>query len=277
MAAVDLHAPGVEAQLLDTQRAFDSVAAEYDGPLGNNALIRRMRRTMWEMLTATFPPGAHLLDLGCGTGLDAAYLGSYGFHVLAIDWSPLMAARTRSRILKRGLTDRVTTRWLGIHELNQLQEGTFDGIYSNFGPLNCVPDLATLSRRCAARLRGGGKLVVSVIGRICPWEGLYYLARRDLKRASVRRARKVVPVPLNQQIVWARYYKPREFYRSFAEAFELTHYRALSFFLPPPYLIRHALLRPLFKPLGWLDDHLGAWPLLRNAGDHFLMVLTKRD
>ena len=31
---------GVDAsQLLETQRAFDSVAADYDGPRGNNALI----------------------------------------------------------------------------------------------------------------------------------------------------------------------------------------------------------------------------------------------
>ena len=30
-------------QLLDTKRAFDSVAADYDGPTGNNALIQAMR------------------------------------------------------------------------------------------------------------------------------------------------------------------------------------------------------------------------------------------
>ncbi len=36
------------ARLLDTQRAFDSVAADYDGPRGNNALIQRMRQTLWD-------------------------------------------------------------------------------------------------------------------------------------------------------------------------------------------------------------------------------------
>ena len=38
----------IETQLLDTQRAFDSVAADYDGPKGNNALIQRMRETVWQ-------------------------------------------------------------------------------------------------------------------------------------------------------------------------------------------------------------------------------------
>ena len=34
-------------ELLETQAAFDSVAADYDGPRGNNTLIQRMRATMW--------------------------------------------------------------------------------------------------------------------------------------------------------------------------------------------------------------------------------------
>ena len=41
-----------EARLLDTQRAFDSVAADYDGPRGNNELIQRMRVTLWETVHA---------------------------------------------------------------------------------------------------------------------------------------------------------------------------------------------------------------------------------
>ena len=60
--------------IFDTQQAFDSVAADYDGPLGNNELIQRMRKSVWKLLADNFPPGSRLLDLGCGTGLDAAHL-----------------------------------------------------------------------------------------------------------------------------------------------------------------------------------------------------------
>ena len=31
------------------------------------------------------------------------------------------------------------------------------------------------------------------------------------------------------------------------------------------------------RGLWWLDATLGALPVLRNAGDHFLMVLRKRE
>src|SRR3569832_758057 len=58
-------------RLRDTRDAFDSVAADYDGDRGNNLLIQQMRDEMWRWLDATFPPRARLIDIGCGTGLDA--------------------------------------------------------------------------------------------------------------------------------------------------------------------------------------------------------------
>src|SRR5690349_11034060 len=162
-------APLDEAQLLDTQHAFDSVAADYDGPRGNNELIQRMRVSLWETVLEKIPAGSGLLDLGCGTGIDAIEFARCGYQVTATDWSPQMVGRTRSRAAVAGLESHVTAAHLGIHQLDQLQE-QFDGIYSNFGPLNCVPDMQSVASECARLLRPGGHLVFSVIGRICPWE-----------------------------------------------------------------------------------------------------------
>jgi SAM-dependent methyltransferase len=265
-------------RLLDTQLAFDSVAADYDGPRGNNALIQRMRETIWHTLERTFAPAARLLDLGCGTGLDAVHLARLGYAVVATDWSPRMVERTRARAAAARLADRVTVVHVGIHELDRFQAGLFDGIYSNFGPLNCAPDLAAVSRACAAQLKPGGTLVFSVIGRVCPWEFAYYTLRGRHERARVRGRRGMVPVGMNKHTIWSFYYTPREFYRSFASEFSLTDYQGLSVLLPPPYLVelyeRH---RSLFGLLGRLDDLLGGWPLLRNIGDHFLIVMTMRS
>ncbi|HZY41278.1 MAG TPA: SAM-dependent methyltransferase, partial [Anaerolineae bacterium] len=150
-----------------------------------------------------------------------------------------------------------------------------DGLYSDLGPLNCVPDLERVSEACAALLNPRGVLIASVIGRVCPWEWAYYTLRGDSQRARARRHTECVPVSLNGQTVWTHYYSPREFYRAFEREFELTHYRGLSVFVPPPYLLRDRL-RGLYPLLGWLDDRLAALPGLRDMGDHFLMVLTRR-
>jgi SAM-dependent methyltransferase len=268
--------PDFTEQLLDTQHAFDSVAANYDGPLGNNALIQRMRSQLWQAVRRHVPAGGRLLDIGCGTGLDAAHFAAQQYEVVATDWSPQMIERTRARIVDNGLNDRVSVRVLGAQDLWQLHGECFDGIYSDLGPLNCAPDLVAVAEACAVLLKPHGVLIVSVIGRVCPWEWLYYTTRGDRSRATLRQHREGVPVSLNGQRVWTRYYSPREFYRAFERDFELLHYRGLSVFVPPPYLQRDRFARA-YRLLGWLDDRLTALPGLRDMGDHFLMVLTRRE
>jgi SAM-dependent methyltransferase len=201
-----------------------------------------------------------------------------GHCVVATDWSTEMVARTAARARDAGVTDRVQASAVGAHELERLQgEGTFDGAYSNLGPLNCVPDLSEVSRACARLLQPAGALVFTVIGRLCPWEIAHYLRRRRWTRATVRFARQVVPVGMNQQIVWTRYYSPREFYRAFAGDFALSHYRGLCVFAPPPYLTAIREQHP--RGYEWLwrcDRRTAGWPLLRAMGDHFLIVMRKR-
>ncbi|MGH8158791.1 MAG: class I SAM-dependent methyltransferase [Rhodanobacter sp.] len=265
-----------DTQLLETQRAFDSVAADYDGPRGNNELIQRMRLALWDAVHDELPAGSRLLDLGCGTGIDAVEFARHDYQVVATDWSPQMVERARRRAAAAGMEFRVTTAHVGVHQLDRL-DGEFDGIYSNFGPLNCAPDLGAVAAECLRLLRPGGKLVFSVMGRICPWELGHYALRGRFKRAGVRAARGATAVGMNHHTIWTYYYLPREFYRAFAEHFSLSGYRALSLFMPPPYLVDYyRRRRDWCERLGRLDDRLGALPLLRNMGDHFLIVMQRR-
>jgi SAM-dependent methyltransferase len=266
------------ARLRETQIAFDSVAADYDGPRGNNDLIQDMRAEMWRWLDATFCTHSRLIDLGCGTGLDAVRMAQLGHFVTATDWSPLMVQRTRDRAAREQLTDRVQAFEVGGHELHQLDcAGSYDGVYSNLGPLNCVPDLASVSRECARLLKPGGKLVFTLIGRVCPWEAAHYLRHRGWARATVRFARNTVPVGMNKHTIWTRYFTPREFYRAFKDQFTLEHYRGLCVFAPPPYLTSVRDRHPRMYERLWHLDRLSAgWPVIRGMGDHFLIVMQRR-
>ncbi len=271
-------APQTLPRLRETRDAFDSVAADYDGPRGNNDVIQDMRGEMWRWLDATFAPGSRLIDLGCGTGLDAIRMARLGYHVTATDWSPQMVQRTELRARREQLADRVQSIAVGAHELHRLDgDGSFDGAYSNLGPLNCVPDLTDVSRECARLLKPGGALVFTVIGRFCPWEIAHYLRRRRWARATVRFARNVVPVGMNNHTIWTRYYGPREFYRAFKRHFTLDHYRGLCVFAPPPYLTWVRDKRPGWYQRLWrLDRRVCGWPVIRGMGDHFLLVMKKR-
>jgi SAM-dependent methyltransferase len=265
-------------QLRDTQDAFDSVAADYDGPRGNNTLIQEMRAEMWTWLDATFSAPGRLIDIGCGTGLDAIRMARLGHRVTATDWSGQMVGRTRDRAEREQLTERVQAVAVGGQDFERLEgDATYDGAYSNLGPLNCVPDLEILSRECARLLRPGGQLVFTVIGRLCPWEVGHYARLRRWARVRIRFARKFVPVNMNNHTIWTRYYLPREFYSAFEKHFTLEHYRGLCTFAPPPYLTWAREKHPRLHAWLWrLDRRTAGWPVLRSMGDHFLIVMKKR-
>jgi SAM-dependent methyltransferase len=263
--------------LFDTQRAFDGVAAGYDQSNAANPTLCHMRDRTRDTIRTSVPLGSHIIDLGCGPGCDAEYFARSGYRVTAIDWSRAMVDEARRRLAGAGMADRVDVLHAGIHEIEQLAPVQFDAAYSNFGPLNCVDDLAAAAQLIARRLRPGGVVIASVIGRVCPWEIALYLGRGRWWRAAIRFRRDAVPVPLEGRTVWTRYYTPGAFARIFAAAgFTPVSLRGLGLFVPPPYLDAFAGRHPNFiGALQRLEDVTGGWPGLRAWGDHFLIVLRK--
>lgn len=267
----------MEPTLLETREAFDGVADSYDQSNRENPILSEMRRRVIAAVVSHVTPGSHILDLGCGPGTDDEAFARAGYSVTAIDWSPAMVNEARARMSQAGLADCVTVQQLGIQEIDRLGPTVFDAACSNFGSLNCVPHLPDAARLIADRLRSGGVLVASVIGRFCPWEVAVYARRRDWTRLHVRFVRGSVAVPLNGRTVWTEYYTPREFERPFIGAgFSRVSLRSLGLFVPPPYMAAFALRHPsLISTLQQLEDQLGGAPGLRSIGDHFLIVLRK--
>jgi SAM-dependent methyltransferase len=267
----------MDGALLETQRAFDGVAATYERSNAENRLLCAMRDRTRRVFERFVPVGSHVLDLGCGTGPDVEYFARRGDRVTAIDWSPLMVAEAERRVRHAGLQLRATVRHLGLHQIDQLAPRAFDAAYSSFGPLNCVTDLGAVARQIAARLRPRGVLVASIIGRFCPWEVALYLARGDWRRATIRFGNGMVSVPLEGRTVWMRYYSPRTFEAVFVPAgFTRVHLCALGLAAPPPYLQALADRHPAAtERLARVDDAVGSWPGLRQLGDHFLIVLRR--
>jgi ubiquinone/menaquinone biosynthesis C-methylase UbiE len=265
-----------DTRLLETRRAFDAVADRYDGPLGNNAAIQTMRDALIREVQRRVPAGSLLLDLGCGTGIDAVSLAAQGHRVIAIDWSPAMVQRTRDRARASGLSDRISVRLLGLHELAALQPLHVDAVYSDLGALNCALEPSVLAV-CESLVRPHGFVVASTMTRLCPWEIAVHLLKGDSRRAFIRASRDAVPVPLGGETVWTRYLSPREFMAAFGPGFELVSRRALLLTAPPPYM-EHVWTRfpRVCRTALRIDSALGRLPILRDMGDHALIVLHRR-
>jgi SAM-dependent methyltransferase len=263
--------------LLDTQRAFDGVASTYDASHATNAIIHGMRDRLRRAVVARVPAGGRVLDLGCGPGRDAVWFARRGYRVVAIDWSPEMVRQARHRVAREGLAASVDVHYSGIGEVTRFGGDPFDGAYSDLGPLNCVPDLRAAASAIAGCLRDGGVLVSMVMARVCPWEILLHIRRREWERIRVRFSTDAVPVPVGGTVVWTRYYNPGVFARECRAAGLMPEScRSVGLLVPPPYCTGFAERHPAV--VDWLarvDDVVGSWPVLRAMGDHLLMVLRQ--
>ncbi len=224
----------------DTRRAFDSVAADYDrSNVENPCSCARCGGERSRRCCAHVPRGVARARSRLRSGhrrgsARCARLHGDRHRLVAGDGRggpPPGAAGRPARIASTSITSAST-------QLDVLPPASFDAAYSNFGPLNCVADLERAARLIARRLRRGGMLVASVIGRVCPWEIALYASRGDLARARVRFARGSVPVPLNGRIVSDALLHAGGVRASCSRraGFRRVSLRALGLFVPPPYM-----------------------------------------
>jgi ubiquinone/menaquinone biosynthesis C-methylase UbiE len=156
---------------------FDAIAPQYHRLWSGTDAGKRQRVEVWRELGRLFRAGDVILDLGCGTGDDAVHLRVLGVRVVGIDSSRQMVRIARDR--------GVDARHLLIEDISAL-EGPFDGAISNFGALNCVPDLAAVARELGRLVRPEGPIALCFMTRVSLRETAACLLKLQFRKA-VRR------------------------------------------------------------------------------------------
>src|ERR1700735_171352 len=148
------------------QAYWDLTAENYDSIFSDTVIGRVQRDAVWRELDKHFQAGMRILELNCGTGVDAVHLAGRGVHVVACDLSSRMIAAARRRLGATGLEALVDFRVLATEELESLAgDAPFDGAFSNFSGLNCVPDISPAARNLARLLQPGAKILLCMVGR----------------------------------------------------------------------------------------------------------------
>jgi SAM-dependent methyltransferase len=262
---------------------FDAAAARYDADEADNPILLHMRARAEAHLHASFPPGSRLLELGSGTGTEAARLAARGCRIALLDVAPHLLARAAAKVRAASPEALLGTFELPARRVGELAatlgRGSLDGAYSSFGPLNCEPDLVPVFAGLAELVRPGGRLVLSVINRWCPPEVAWFAAHGEWGEARRRWGGPVqaAAFPGGPKDVTTWYYSLRELRRAWAPAFFEEHAEAPPLLWPPPYLdflVRRR--RHLFERVARLEARLAGLPGLRDLGDHTLVVVRRR-
>jgi SAM-dependent methyltransferase len=241
------------------RQAFDLHASVYDQTFSGLPI----RSEIWKIADSCFPSGSRLLDLGCGTGDDAIHFSERGLNVTAVDVSPQMIAE-----LKRKAGDSIHSEVADMRAyVAAMAPGAFQGVFSNFGALNCVSDLDWLGR---IRLSPGAHLVLTAMGRFYPLESALFLMKGQPGRAFRRFGRRCEAAVEGVRFD-VYYHGLQAMRRALGRNFELKQVRGFCSLVPAPgleHLQRYVGLRWL-EPLDrWLCSRrpTAAW------ADHFVSV-----
>jgi hypothetical protein len=180
----------------------------------------------------------------------------------------------RRKAVNGNCGERIEFRCLAMQAIDSLPDGEmFDGVLSNFGAVNCVPNLEALVADLAGRLTPGAPLLWVVMGRYAPWEWLWYLVRGNRRKAWRRLNRGGV----EWRGLTISYPTPAQMRALLQPHFIVTRLAPLGVVLPPSYaagwLDRSPRALALLARLEKLAQHSSA---LASVADHFIVEATRR-
>ena len=267
------------ASLSPAARAFDAVAPQFDERFGGWLSVAAQRRAVRAALVRAFPSGARVLEIGGGTGEDAAWLATHNRDVLLTDASPGMVRLAAAKLAAFGGPAPIVLAAEQLGELavsrERAHEPAFDGAFSNFAALNCVTDLSPVAEALAQLVRPGGHVILVLFGTTSPGEWLVQLVRRA-PRAAVRRAvRGDVPARIGGNSFTVRYHRARDIRAAFKPWFTPGRTLGIGIFVPPsaaePWISRWPRCVAMLEQV----DRVAQWPLA-SLGDHVLYQFERR-
>jgi ubiquinone/menaquinone biosynthesis C-methylase UbiE len=242
------------------ESVFDKVAPRYDAAWSDTAIGKAQRFAVWDRVDPLFKKHDCVLDLGCGTGVDALHLQSRGVSVYGIDSSRQMVEIARRRGIE---ADCCPIERLHFYDLR------LDGVISNFGALNCLASLRTIADSLGRMVRPGGHLALCFINRVCLWEIAFYLLQGRVAKAF-RRLQGHASSSIGASVF---YPSGATIVSAFERDFRLLDFYGIGLCVPPSYVT--FLNDWEVEQLSALDQLLAHKPMLRSLADHRLYIFKR--
>lgn len=258
-------------------QAFDALAHIYDDSFTRTQIGQYLRDIIHKRLIINFTSGDHILELGCGTGEDAYRLAELGIKMTATDVSQGMLALAQEKCRHQSL---VEVQRLDLRHLpdNFAAFQTFDGVFSNFGPLNCLAEWKTLASWLAQRVKPNAVVGLGIMSPYCIWEPFWHGLHGNFRTATRRWHKSATfQVDPTSEPIRIAYPTIAHVTRDFAPYFQRTFVRGVGIFLPPSDVYCAIEKRPrLYSLLMGLERQLGQLPQLALLADHYWIEFQRK-
>ncbi len=216
------------------ERAFSKQSLHFDQDDDANPVLRDMRQQVYRHVDRFIKPGSAILELNAGTGIDALRFVSQGHRVHAIDIAEGMVAQIQKKRATYRTADRLTCQQLSYESIDRVEgDEPFDFVFSNFGGLNCIPDLSVVSSKLEKRLKAGAFVTWVIMPRICPWEIASIVSGN---RSAFRRlGRKGTMAHLEGEYFRTWYHSFGDIRKAMGPRFGLVRSEGLASLSPPPH------------------------------------------
>ncbi len=146
-----------EKRLGEARRFWDAQAPAFDEEPDHGLRDPSVREAWSNFLAACLPEaGAHVLDIGCGTGSLSILLVRLGHDVTGIDISPAMISRAREKTAAQGYPIQFHVMDAA---LPRLPDRKFDAIVCRH-LLWSLPDPERVLQRWSGLLKSNGRLIL---------------------------------------------------------------------------------------------------------------------
>lgn len=258
--------------------SFSVYAANYDADFSKSEIGILQRNRVWFFLKKNLGgKPLHILELNCGTGIDALWFARRGSNVLATDISSEMVNRAAENTM--AFKDKVKTITCDCRKiLDVVKEKKYDVIFSNFSGLNCLSEaeLFDLNNSINHALNKDGKFIACFFGTKCWWEKLYFLFKFNFKKMKRRGDKKKSLVKIKDEVFDTWYFSPSTVSKIFSSDFVLKEKMPVGLFVPPSYLNSFFKRIPFaLKALSVLES-IFSFSVLADYADHYVVYFEKK-
>lgn len=260
---------------IKVSEAFSKQAEKFDALSSENKLTAHLRTIYRKQVEKYSIQHSRILELNCGTGIDAIYFANKGYDVLATDNAPGMLDALQSKIASTGTRGKIEVMQCSYHELNKIKKPPFDHIVSNFGGLNCTADLQHVLAQFSSLLTKNGKVTLALMPKVCPWE--LAMALKGKFKTAFRRFGRHAVANVEGVNFLCYYYNPSYVKRILKNEFNVVELKGVYITVPPEFYLNFVERYPrLYAALSRIDNGIANYFPFNRLCDHYIITLEKK-